>query len=269
MQESIPRITGTLRAHTIEMPEVIREASGIIVLGRKIRSLIFSTDIAIIRNCDADAVLAVYPFTPQQVISEAIINASSIPVFVGVGGGTTKGLRSVYMAQDAEAQGAFGVVVNNPMSNSNIRFIKRVIDIPVVSTVIDSTGIQERLNAGVTILNVAAGKNTADVVREIRKDFPKVPIIASGGKTDESIRRTIEAGANAIVYTPISSSAIFSSMMDEYRTEKNRNPELTFKTLDSKKNELVDLIGLLHQQTDLDLNLNTEPTEKNPEEEKK
>ena len=35
MQESIPRITGTLRAHTIEMPEVIREASGIIVLGRK------------------------------------------------------------------------------------------------------------------------------------------------------------------------------------------------------------------------------------------
>ena len=77
MQESIPRITGTLRAHTIEMPEVIREASGIIVLGRKIRSLIFSTDIAIIRNCDADAVLAVYPFTPQQVISEAIINASS------------------------------------------------------------------------------------------------------------------------------------------------------------------------------------------------
>ena len=124
MQESIPRITGTLRAHTIEMPEVIREASGIIVLGRKIRSLIFSTDIAIIRNCDADAVLAVYPFTPQQVISEAIINASSIPVFVGVGGGTTKGLRSVYMAQEAEAQGAFGVVVNNPMSNSNIRFIK-------------------------------------------------------------------------------------------------------------------------------------------------
>ena len=236
MQESIPRITGTLRAHTIEMPEVIREASGIIVLGRKIRSLIFSTDIAIIRNCDADAVLAVYPF-------------SSIPVFVGVGGGITKGLRSVYMAQDAEAQGAFGVVVNNPMSNSNIRFIKRVIDIPVVSTVIDSTGIQERLDAGVTILNVAAGKNTADVVREIRKDFPKVPIIASGGKTDESIRRTIEAGANAIVYTPISSSAIFSSMMDEYRTEKNRNPELTFKTLDSKKDELVDLIGLLHQQT--------------------
>ena len=96
-----------------------------------------------------------------------------------------------------------------------------------------------------------------------------MPIIASGGKTDESIHRTIEAGANAIVYTPISSSAIFSSMMDEYRTEKNRNPELTFKTLDSKKDELVDLIGLLHQQTDLDLNLNMEPAEKKPEEEKK
>ncbi len=255
MKESIPRITGTLRAHSVELPEVIQEASGIIVLGRKIRSLIFSTDIAIIRNCDADAVLAVYPFTPQQVISEAIINASSIPVFVGVGGGTTKGLRSVYIAQDAEAQGAFGVVVNNPMSNTNISLIKRVIDIPIISTVISAEGIQERLDAGATILNVAAGKNTSDVVREIRQKYPKVPIIASGGKTDESIQRTIEAGANAIVYTPIPTSDIFSSMMDEYRAEKTRNPELTLKTLDSKKDELLELIDLLHQhnldETDL------------------
>lgn len=35
-----------------------------------------TTDLAIIRNCDADAVFAVYPFTPQQAISDAIIKAS-------------------------------------------------------------------------------------------------------------------------------------------------------------------------------------------------
>ena len=218
-----------------------------IVLGRRIRSLVFTTDIAIIRNCDADAVLAVYPFTPQQVISEAIINASAIPVFVGVGGGTTKGLRSVYMAQDAEAQGAFGVVVNNPMSNTNIALIKRVVDIPVVATVIDSEDFEERLRVGANILNVAAGKNTPQVVKEIREKNPTVPIIASGGKTEESIRATIEAGANAIVYTPASTADVFSDMMNEYRTMKNRNPEFTLRTLDSKKDELMDLIELLHQ----------------------
>ena len=247
MKESIPRITGTLRAHTIEMPEVIWDAPGMIVLGRRIRSLVFTTDIAIIRNCDADAVLAVYPFTPQQVISEAIINASAIPVFVGVGGGTTKGLRSVYMAQDAEAQGAFGVVVNNPMSNTNIALIKRVVYIPVVATVIDSEDFEERLRVGANILNVAAGKNTPQVVKEIREKNPTVPIIASGGKTEESIRATIEAGANAIVYTPASTADVFSDMMNEYRTMKNRNPEFTLRTLDSKKDELMDLIELLHQ----------------------
>ena len=33
-----------------------------------------------------DAVFAVYPFTPQQAISNAIISASYVPVFCGIGG---------------------------------------------------------------------------------------------------------------------------------------------------------------------------------------
>ena len=44
-----------------------------------------------------------------------------------------------------------------------------------------------------------------------------VPIIASGGKTGESISATIAAGANAITYTPPSSGELFHKLMDEYR----------------------------------------------------
>ena len=76
-----PRIDTRLRKHIVTMPEEIWAASGIVIWGRRIKSLVFSTDIAIIRNCNADAVLAVYPFTPQQVITNSIITASSIPVF--------------------------------------------------------------------------------------------------------------------------------------------------------------------------------------------
>lgn len=247
-EEKIPRIHGTLRAHSIELPEAIWKAPGMIVLGRRIKSLVFSTDVAIIRNCNADAVLAVYPFTPQQVISDAIIKASSIPVFVGVGGGTTKGIRSANIAQDAESQGAYGVVVNSPMSNTNIRLIKRVIDIPIIVTVIDEEEVQERLEAGATILNVANGKNTSETVRKIRKSFPDVPIIASGGKTERSILETIEAGANAITYTPPSNAEIFSKMMAEYRNEKTKNPEITLETLDSKNDEIKLLLEILSQR---------------------
>jgi len=244
-EEKIPRIQGTLRAHTIELPKAVWKAPGMIVLGRRIKSLLFSTDVAIIRNCNADAVLAVYPFTPQQVISDAIIKASSIPVFVGVGGGTTKGIRSANIAQDAEAQGAYGVVVNSPMSNTNIKLIKRVIDIPIIVTVMDEDEVQDRLEAGATILNVANGKNTAETVRRIRKRFPDVPIIASGGQTDQTILKTIEAGADAISYTPPSTAEIFSNMMAEYRNEKTKNPDITFETLDSKKDEIKLLLELL------------------------
>lgn len=216
--KEIPRITGTLRAKSLQIPEVIWQAKGIVVMGRRIKSVLFSTDIAIIRNCNADAVLAVYPFTPQQIISQTIISASSIPVFVGVGGGMTNGFRSALMAKDAEAQGAFGVVVNAPMSNENIVLIKKVIDIPVVATVINSSvDIQKRLDSGVSILNVSAASKTAQLVREIRAEFPKVPIIATGGPSDETILETIRAGANTISYTPPSTAEIFGDIMDSYR----------------------------------------------------
>ena len=117
-------------------------------MGRRIKSVIFTTDIAIIRSCNADAVLAVYPFTPQQVISQAIINVAPMPVFVGVGGGITNGQRSANIANDAEGDGAWGVVVNAPVTNDNIRLISQVVDIPIIATVINEhADIEGRLEA--------------------------------------------------------------------------------------------------------------------------
>ena len=218
-----------------------------LVLGRRIKSVVFSTDVSIIRNCDADAVMAVYPFTPQQSISQAIINVAPMPVFCGVGGGTTKGLRSIVMAQDVEAQGAFGVVVNSPISNTNIHLMRRVIDIPVIVTVVtEEEDVQSRLDAGASVLNVAAGKRTPEVVANIRERFADVPIMASGGRTEESVKRTIAAGANTIVYTPPSNSEIFSKMMDEYRTMKTKNPDLRLGELVSHKEDLAEFLRLLH-----------------------
>lgn len=47
----------------------------------------------------------------------------------------------------------------------------------------------------------------------LRKRYPKLPIIATGGPTDESITATIRAGANAITYTPPSNAALFAEEM--------------------------------------------------------
>ena len=69
------------------------------------------------------------------------------------------------------------------------------------------------------ILNIACGADTARVVGLIREQFPDVPIIASGGKTDDSIAATIAAGANAITYTPPSAAFLFKEMMEKYREE--------------------------------------------------
>lgn len=217
-EESIPSIETRLRHNILRLPQQIQRASGIVVYGRRIRSLIYSTDVAIIRNCDADAVFCVYPFTAQRAVSAAVIHAASMPVFVGVGGGTTQGARATYLAMDAENQGAFGVVFNSPIPNKDLRLTARALDIPIVVTVTNEhTDIRRRIDSGATILNVAGGKGTTDLVAKIRDEFPKVPIIASGGPTPESIVQTIDAGANAIVYTPPSSGELFRGLMDSYR----------------------------------------------------
>lgn len=221
-KKDIPRVEGKLRSKYIEVPKEIYKAKGLVIMGRRIKSVIFTTDISIIRSCNADAVFAVYPFTPQQVISQAVINIAPMPVFAGVGGGMTRGMRCAVIAKDAEADGAWGVVVNAPISNENIKIVCSSVDIPVVATVVnDATDIQNRLDAGVSILNISAADETPELVRSIRKRFPKVPIIATGGPTAETILETIEAGADCISYTPPSTAEIFAGVMEQYREQED------------------------------------------------
>ena len=181
MQEEfnqLPQIDSRLRKNILRMPEAVFQASGIVINGRRIKSFVFTTDLAIIRNCDADAVFAVYPFTPQPVISQAIISVSDVPVFVGVGGGITTGSRSVRLAIQSEHQGAYGVVLNAPPSDDVIRQIKKVVDIPVVITVVSAhTDIGSRLEAGADFLNVSGAAATPELVADIARNG----IVLTGG----------------------------------------------------------------------------------------
>jgi len=219
-EKFIPTIKGLLRRHMIEIPSVIDEASGIRINGKRIRSLVFTTDVAVIKNMNADAIIAVYPFTPQPVITHAIMAVADVPVFCGVGGGITTGKRSINLALHAEFQGAAGVVVNAPTPNELIREMADTIDIPIIVTVVsEKCDFEGRLKAGASIFNVSGAANTPNIIRKIREQFPYVPIIATGGPTDESIKKTIEAGANCITYTPPTPAELFSHIMDKYRDE--------------------------------------------------
>jgi len=212
---------GTLRKFALRVPEVIYQCSGIMVFGKRIKSLVFSTDLSIIKNVNADAIIAVYPFTPQPIITQALLLAADIPVFAGVGGGLTQGQRVVNLAMFAEMQGATGVVVNAPTPGRILNRIRSSVDVPVVVTVANSdTNYRHRIEDGAAILNVAAGAQTPEIVAEIRERFPDYPIIATGGADEDSIRATIRAGANAIIWTPPTNGELFRDVMKNYREGK-------------------------------------------------
>lgn len=210
-------IKGYLRDFRIDVPEIIYTCRGLKIFGRRIKSIVFSTDVSIIRNCNADAVIAVYPFTPQPVITQAVMIAADCPVFVGVGGGLTKGERVINLARHAEYQGATGVVLNAPTSNDSIREVAKTVDLPIAITVVKEEDIEARLDAGAQILNVSAASKTPELVAKIREQFPDVPIMATGGPTEETIKATIDAGADAITWTPPTNGEVFRDIMEAYR----------------------------------------------------
>lgn len=217
-QPHIPSVMSDLRQDIVQMPEVIKECSGIRIYGRRIRSILFTTDVSIIANHDADAILAVYPFTPVPAIIKSIMIVASVPVLAGVGGGLTTGVRSANMSLLSESEGAYAVVVNGPTTVETIEEINKVIDIPIIYTVVsDKSDIKSRIEAGVDILNVSCGVETPKVVEKIRKEYPDFPIMATGGPTEESIRQVIAAGANAITYTAPSNGELFKGKMEKYR----------------------------------------------------
>ncbi|MBS6797234.1 MAG: hydrolase [Coprobacillus sp.] len=190
MNKAIPKINTQLRSHTILVPEVYREATGVLINGKRIKSLVFSTDVAVIANCNADAVIAVYPFTPTIQITEAIIS----------------------VAQTA-------VVLNAPTTTEFVQNLADDIDIPVVLTIVSlNEDLEKRmLHTKANIINVSGGKDTVKIVKKLREIDPNFPIIATGGPTEETVREVIQAGANAVTFTPPTNGEIFKGMMEEYR----------------------------------------------------
>ena len=69
------------------------------------------------------------------------------------------------------------------------------------------------------IINVSGAARTPEIVAALRARYPELAIIATGGPTEESILSTIQAGANAITYTPPSSAALFAKTMADNRSE--------------------------------------------------
>lgn len=225
LEKKAPNVTTDLRSDIIEMPQAIRQASGIKFFGKTIKSVIYSMDVAVIANCDADAVLAVYPWTPNTRILQAVSTVANIPVLAGIGGGLTKGLRSANIGFFAEEAGASAVVLNGPVSVSTISEVRKVVDIPIVYTVTKKQDdLQERIDAGIKVFNVAGGKDTALLVSwirtELKQNHEDFPIIASGGKNEKQIIATINAGANAISYTAYGlTEKIFQKKMNQYRND--------------------------------------------------
>lgn len=203
------------------VPEIITQrCGGITVKGHTLKSFAYTTDAVIIRNTNANAILAVYPFTGEPVITQALLTVAQMPLFVGVGGGTTTGPRVAELAMVAEMQGAAGVVINAPAPAETIETTMSMVDIPVIATVTEDDEITEcKILAGAAIINVAAGARTAQVVASIRAHHPEIPILASGGGREDRILATIDAGADAITWTPPSAQQLQSQMMAKYRGE--------------------------------------------------
>lgn len=223
--KQIPEVTSPLREHIYKLPSVIRNASGIIIQGRRVKSLLYGLDVSVVENTDADAIFAVYGTTPSINIVRALKLVSKVPIFAGIGGGLTNGDYCANIAILTQEAGAIAGVLNGPVDIKTVKAVKSSSDMPIVYTVLDKCRpLAPYVEAGVQIFNVASGKYTVELVKWVREQYPDMPIIASGGPTEESILATIEAGANAITFTdPGFNKQYNGAKMIKYRNEDIKN----------------------------------------------
>lgn len=201
---------------------VNRFCNGVRMGNAFIKSLLFSTDMAIIENNDSDAILAVYPFAPSIKIMTSLIKFAEKPVVCGIGGGLTQGKVALEMALKAESLGASAIIVNQPFKNKEIEMIKRKINIPVISSV--STlefSFNDRINAGVDIFHITGGKSTIPILEHLNYSAPGYPVMATGGKNLDHVKQSILSGADAIVLTPPTTGELFRPIMNRYRKGLN------------------------------------------------
>src|SRR5690606_37052921 len=150
----------------LSVPNIIyQNCSGITLNNTVVKSILFSTDLAVIENTNCDAILAVYPFAPSVNIMKALISFTEKPVICGVGGGVTQGRFSLDMAVAAEQLGASAVIVNQPFKNSDLKKIQKLINIPIIASVsnVDFSFI-ERFHSGTNIFHITGGANTPEVI---------------------------------------------------------------------------------------------------------
>ncbi len=138
------------------------------------------------------------------------MTTADVPVMCSVGGGELKDERAVHLALETEFRGAVGAVLSPEIDNDIVAKIKKRVDIPVVVTVVsEKKTLSEEIESGADILNVSGADNTCRIIERIRNKYPYIPIIATGGPTDDSIRETIDCGADAITYTPPTNAELF------------------------------------------------------------
>lgn len=193
-----------LRYLIISVPEVTREAPGIRIFGRTLRSFLFTTDVALIKNTNADAIMAVYPFTPQPSINQAIMSTADVPVMCSVGGEEKSDERVIHLALETEFRGAVGAVLSPAVDNDVIAKIKKRVDIPVVVTVVsEKEDIERRIESGADILNVSGAGDTCRIIEEYETN---IPIFRSsrlaGRRTIPSVKRLTAAPMRSLTHRP-------------------------------------------------------------------
>lgn len=207
-----------LSASNYEIPNALEESNGIHIGEHLIRSVLLTTDLAFIKNLKADSVMAVHPFDKSTDMDEVIIKFSANPVFCDIGGGLLHEFEATRAAKRSLEVGASAVVISKPTPAEVIRNIRSEIGGLLIYTVMfEDEPVEDLVKAGVDIFNVATGEFTSESVRLIRNFLPEIPIMASGGPHNSTIRETIRAGADAIVFNPPTATEMMRAVFEGFR----------------------------------------------------
>lgn len=176
---------------------------GIWLGGRKVHSLLVTTDFYDMIMTDADAILADFYWIPPQRKLHELFSVVRKPVVIYVRKNFFVRPKLTATIKRLEVAGAAGLFVGRRFRLAELKQACLASSVPVFAASRPKIeDIKSKIDAGVFAVCIQAKRITGKFMELMRHSFPNIPVIAFCNRSERLVGESVKSGPDAVFFRP-------------------------------------------------------------------
>jgi|GEM_PF-5162116 len=188
---------------TSAKPRFLSFSGGFTLGNRLIHAILFARSRFNIKTTDADAVIANFFLIPgKREVKETLLKTGQ-PFIFPVRFWLILLFGYPFLAEKLEESGASGVFAASRLPYPMLKKLCQKISLPVISAASPSLNhILSKIDAGAYAVCIPGKSVTKKMINQLHESCPRVPVIASCGKSKDKMIHSLRSGVDAVIYRP-------------------------------------------------------------------